>query len=284
MMFFEPLSLSARKLKKKKKKKKKNQHRKTELERNTVSDTNSLIPDLSWQVLWNYRRKGTWNRRGLVSGSGQEYTMKSNWKYFTDHLKKMCCKIYGRSNQCNIVFFSYALWILTSGTDSGALSTARGNHPTPAKLTAIYMYRCESPVNGTNSLKFPPKDGISLWFNYPIRSISLVEWNKSHIWPIGLTSQIFCNNDPSMLAPPGIKPGLLANIKRLDCVSNAGIHEMKNTQPIINTVRQHQLHFLGHILRMPDDKPCRRYTMFQLMPEGDQGDKGQATYHTSRSC
>ena len=35
----------------------------------------------------------------------------------------------------------------------------------------------------------------------------------------------------------------MLNIKRLDRVSNARIHEMTNTQPLINTVRQRQLRF-----------------------------------------
>ena len=34
---------------------------------------------------------------------------------------------------------------------------------------------------------------------------------------------------------------IMLNIKRLDRVSNARIHEMTNTQPLINTVRQRQL-------------------------------------------
>ena len=55
---------------------------------------------------------------------------------------------------------------------------------------------------------------------------------------------------------------IMLNTKRLDCVSNARIHEMANTQPLINTVRQRQLRFLGHILRMPDEEPCRRYALY----------------------
>ena len=34
------------------------------------------------------------------------------------------------------------------------------------------------------------------------------------------------------------------------------------TQPLITTVRQHQLCFLGHIPRKPDDEPCRKYALF----------------------
>ena len=38
--------------------------------------------------------------------------------------------------------------------------------------------------------------------------------------------------------------------------------EITNTQPLIHTVRQSQLRFLGHILRIPDDEPCRRYALY----------------------
>ena len=54
---------------------------------------------------------------------------------------------------------------------------------------------------------------------------------------------------------------IMMGIKRLDHVRNTQIHEMTNTQPLINTVRQRQLRFLGHILRMPEDEPCRRYAL-----------------------
>jgi hypothetical protein len=55
---------------------------------------------------------------------------------------------------------------------------------------------------------------------------------------------------------------IMLSIKRLDCVSNARIYEMTNTHPLINTVRQRQLGFLGHILRMPEEEPCRRYALY----------------------
>ena len=50
--------------------------------------------------------------------------------------------------------------------------------------------------------------------------------------------------------------------KRLDRVSNESIYHLTNTQPLINTVRQRQLRFLGHILRMPEEEPCRRYALY----------------------
>ena len=46
---------------------------------------------------------------------------------------------------------------------------------------------------------------------------------------------------------------LMLGIQRFDRVRNTQIHEITNIQPLINTVRQRQLRFLGHILRMPED-------------------------------
>ena len=54
----------------------------------------------------------------------------------------------------------------------------------------------------------------------------------------------------------------MLDIKRLDCVSNERIYHLTNTQPLINTVRQRQLRFLGHILRMHEEEPCRRYALY----------------------
>ena len=55
---------------------------------------------------------------------------------------------------------------------------------------------------------------------------------------------------------------IMLNIKRLDCVSTERIYHLTNTQPLINTVRQRQLRFLGHILRMPEEEPYRRYALY----------------------
>ena len=81
---------------------------------------------------------------------------------------------------------------------------------------------------------------------------------------------------------------IMLSVKRLYCVSNAILH-VTNNQPLINTAGERQLRFLGYILRLPDDKLCRRYALdllCQPMTEGDRGDRGQlqATYRTSRSC
>ena len=54
---------------------------------------------------------------------------------------------------------------------------------------------------------------------------------------------------------------IMLNIKRLDRVSNKRIYHLTNSQPLINTVRQPQLRFLGHILRMPKEELCRRYAL-----------------------
>ena len=61
---------------------------------------------------------------------------------------------------------------------------------------------------------------------------------------------------------------------------NTQIH-MTNTKPLINTVRQHQQCFLGHIHRMPEDEPRRRYALFfpELIAEEDQSTED--TFHIS---
>ena len=41
----------------------------------------------------------------------------------------------------------------------GGLGTVRGNHPTLAKLTAIYMCRCKSPVHVTDNFTSIPAEG-----------------------------------------------------------------------------------------------------------------------------
>ena len=55
---------------------------------------------------------------------------------------------------------------------------------------------------------------------------------------------------------------IMLYIKRLDREKNTQIHEMTNTQPLINTIRQRQLRFLTPILRTPEDEPFRRYALF----------------------
>ena len=55
---------------------------------------------------------------------------------------------------------------------------------------------------------------------------------------------------------------IMLNIKRVDRVTNAKIYATTNTEPLIIRVRSRQLRFLGHILRMPEEEPCRRYALY----------------------
>ena len=55
---------------------------------------------------------------------------------------------------------------------------------------------------------------------------------------------------------------VMLNIKRLDHVSNAQIYNMTKTQPLINKVKQRQLGFIGHVLRMPAEEPARTYALY----------------------
>ena len=73
------------------------------------------------------------------------------------------------------------------------------------------------------------------------------------------------------------------HVKHLDCVSNARIHVMtSNDHP---APHQHRKLTLGTFSGWQMTNLARdTLSLFQPMAEGDQGDKGQATYSTSRSC
>ena len=55
---------------------------------------------------------------------------------------------------------------------------------------------------------------------------------------------------------------VMLNIKRIDHVPNSRIYDDTNTEPLVNRVRLRQLKFLGHILRMPEEEPCRLYALY----------------------
>lgn len=55
---------------------------------------------------------------------------------------------------------------------------------------------------------------------------------------------------------------IMLNIKRIDHVPNSSIYVMTNTEPLIHCVRMRQLRFLGHILRLPEEEPARRYALY----------------------
>ena len=55
---------------------------------------------------------------------------------------------------------------------------------------------------------------------------------------------------------------IMLNMKRTDHVPNTSIYDMTRTEPLINCVKTRQLRFLGHILRLPDKGPARRYALY----------------------
>ena len=55
---------------------------------------------------------------------------------------------------------------------------------------------------------------------------------------------------------------VMLNIKRIDHVLNTTVYSMTNTVPLIHLVRQRQLKFLGHILRISKEEPARRYALY----------------------
>ena len=60
---------------------------------------------------------------------------------------------------------------------------------------------------------------------------------------------------------------IMLGIKRQDFISNNVIHPMTNTEPLVYYVRKRQLGFLGHILRLPEEEPARRYAVY-VPPHG----------------
>ena len=55
---------------------------------------------------------------------------------------------------------------------------------------------------------------------------------------------------------------VMLNIKRRDHVLNTIIYSMTDTQPLVHCVRKRQLSFLGHVLRLPEEEPVRRYALY----------------------
>ena len=55
---------------------------------------------------------------------------------------------------------------------------------------------------------------------------------------------------------------IMLNIKRIDRVTNSTIYDLTQTSPLVENVRSRPLRFLGHVLRMPDDEPCKMYALY----------------------
>ena len=55
---------------------------------------------------------------------------------------------------------------------------------------------------------------------------------------------------------------IMLNIKRIDRVTNVSIYNLTKTTPLVERARARQLKFLGHILRMPAEEPCREYAIY----------------------
>ena len=54
---------------------------------------------------------------------------------------------------------------------------------------------------------------------------------------------------------------IMLNIKRIDRVTNVSIYNLTKTTPLVERARARQLKFLGHILRLPVEEPCREYAL-----------------------
>ena len=70
----------------------------------------------------------------------------------------------------------------------------------------------------------------------------------------------------------------MLGIKWQDCISNSAIYSMTITEPLGHYVRKCQLGFLGHILRLPEKEPARRYA-FYVPPHGKRKPGRPRTSH-----
>ena len=55
---------------------------------------------------------------------------------------------------------------------------------------------------------------------------------------------------------------IMLNIKRTDHVPNSVVHELTKTHPLMVSVIERQLKFLGHILRMEEAEPVNTYALY----------------------
>ena len=69
---------------------------------------------------------------------------------------------------------------------------------------------------------------------------------------------------------------IMLGIKRIDRVTNAAIYDLAQASPLVEKVRSRQLRFLGHVLRMPEDEPCKEYALY-IPPHGKRKPGRQRT-------
>ena len=62
---------------------------------------------------------------------------------------------------------------------------------------------------------------------------------------------------------------VILKIKRKDHVPNTMIYSMTNTEPLIHHVRNRQLRFLGHTLRLPEEESASRCALY-FPPHGNR--------------
>ena len=69
---------------------------------------------------------------------------------------------------------------------------------------------------------------------------------------------------------------LMIIIRRLDRISNATIYRLTETSPLVEKARAQQLSFLGHILHLPNEEPCKLYAL-HVPTHGKRKPGGQQT-------
>jgi hypothetical protein len=56
---------------------------------------------------------------------------------------------------------------------------------------------------------------------------------------------------------------IILGIKRIDKVTNDEIFSKSSSQPLTHTIRQRQLRYLGHALRMEDSEPAKKFALYE---------------------
>jgi len=95
-----------------------------------------------------------------------------------------------------------------------------------------------------------------LRFSYLIPPVSLSFYRGCELWVLSKAMESEINAFGTSCYR------ITLNEKRIDRVSNATIYDLTQAAPLVKNVRTRQLRSLGHVLRLPGDKPCKEYALY----------------------
>ena len=68
---------------------------------------------------------------------------------------------------------------------------------------------------------------------------------------------------------------IILNIKKLDKIPNLDIYRTINEDPLIHTVHQRQLRWIGHALRKDKNEPTRIFALYEPVPSHGKTKRGK---------